>query len=51
MKKIVLAAHPDNEYTELLARLIESVFPECEVDIAAAEPGVYRNEDEARSAV
>ncbi len=51
MKKIVLAGHPDNEYTELLARLIETVFPECEVHIAAAEPAFHRNEDEAGSAI
>lgn len=48
MKEIVLAAHPDNEHTKLLVRLIETVFPECEVHVIPDEPRNHRNEEEVR---
>jgi hypothetical protein len=37
MKKIVLAAHPENEHTETLVRLLEILFPECKVQVSLAE--------------
>jgi hypothetical protein len=46
MKKIVLAGHPDNESTNLLVRLIENIFPECEVHVTPDEPGIHRNKEE-----
>jgi hypothetical protein len=51
MKKIVLAAHPDHESTEWLVRLIETIFPECEVHVTPAQPGFQRNKEEAGPAV
>lgn len=50
MKKIVLAGHPDNEHTKLLVRLIEAVFPECEVRVIPDEPRIQRNKEEVRIA-
>jgi hypothetical protein len=46
MQKIVLAGHPDNESTKLLVRLIENIFPECEVHVTPDETGIHQNKDE-----
>ena len=37
MKKIVIAAQPYEEHTAALVRLLETVFPECEVQVSLAQ--------------
>jgi hypothetical protein len=40
MKKIMIAARPHDDHTEDLVRLLEALFPECEVQVKCTEARV-----------